>query len=95
MSTHLGVSPAAVAKDREAARALARQLHDAAQPLSVLQGVLELALADSHTIDEYKQAIQRALKESSRLLACFLEMSNSVLQIQSETKAHTSQGDHV
>lgn len=76
------VLAATMPKDHEIAQRLARQLHDAAQPISVLQGVLELALIESSTIEDYKQAIERALRESSRLLGCFLEMSDSIILMQ-------------
>lgn len=62
---------ASEARAEEKAAALALQLHQAAQPLTVLQGCLELALAVPHTADEYKHMIERALEESRRVSACF------------------------
>jgi hypothetical protein len=53
------------------AAALALRLHQAAQPLTVLQGCLELALTQPHTAEEYKCSIERALDESRRVSACF------------------------
>jgi hypothetical protein len=57
--------------DREKAAELSQDLHQAAQPLTVLQGCLELALTGAHTVDEYKRSIKRALDESRRVSACF------------------------
>jgi len=57
--------------DQQQAAELSRDLHQAAQPLTVLQGCLELALARPHTAEEYKYSIERALDESRRLSACF------------------------
>jgi hypothetical protein len=59
------------AVDRENIAELSRGLHQAAQPLTALQGWLELALVGSHTEDEYKASIRQAMEESRRVLACF------------------------
>ncbi len=50
---------------------LASGLHQAAQPLTVLQGCLELALEGPPTADHYRRSIHQALSESRRLAACF------------------------
>jgi hypothetical protein len=57
--------------DQETIAELSRGLHQAAQPLTALQGWLELALIGSHTEDEYKASIRQAMEESHRVLACF------------------------
>jgi len=57
--------------DQENIAELSRGLHQAAQPLTALQGWLELALVGSHTEDEYKASIRQAMEESRRVLACF------------------------
>jgi hypothetical protein len=62
---------AMTALDQENIAELSRGLHQAAQPLTALQGWLELALAGSHTEDEYKASIRQAMEESRRVLACF------------------------
>lgn len=59
------------ALDQENIAELTRGLHQAAQPLTALQGWLELALIGSHTEDEYKASIRQAMEESRRVLACF------------------------
>jgi hypothetical protein len=51
--------------------AVFRGLHQAAQPLTVLQGLLELALTTPHTEQEYKRFLKRAMDESRRVGACF------------------------
>lgn len=61
----------AIAFDQQRAAELSRDLHQAAQPLTVLQGCLELALTQPHTAEEYKDSIERALDESRRVAACF------------------------
>ncbi|HXW90296.1 MAG TPA: hypothetical protein VEK33_07095 [Terriglobales bacterium] len=62
---------ATAAFDQENSAALARGLHQAAQPLTALQGWLELALLGSHTEAEYKSSIRQAIEESNRVLTCF------------------------
>jgi hypothetical protein len=57
--------------DQENIAELSSGLHQAAQPLTALQGWLELALVGSHTEDEYKASIRQAMEESRRVLACF------------------------
>lgn len=64
--------------DRQGTADLSRDLHQAAQPLTVLQGCLELVLSRPHTVDEYKRCIQRALDESRRVSACFERIRESV-----------------
>ena len=50
---------------------LSRELHQTAQPLTVLQGMLELALLSSFTTEEYRGVIQRAMEQSQRISGCF------------------------
>ena len=57
--------------DPENSAELSRGLHQLAQPLTVLQGCLELILMGTHTVDEYKRSIQQALDESRRVSAGF------------------------
>ena len=53
------------------AGAILHQLHQTAQPLTVLQGLLELALLSSATAEEYRGVIQRAVEESRRVSSGF------------------------
>jgi len=57
--------------DPLAASALSRELHHSAQPLTVLQGVLELGLLTSTTTEDYRDVIQRAMEESRRVSSSF------------------------
>ena len=59
------------AADAVTNNALADELHQAAQPLTVLQGLLELALLSSYTAEEYRSVIQRAMEQSRRILDGF------------------------
>ena len=45
-------------------------LHQTAQPLTVLQGVLELALIKAETVQEYRQSIETALLQTGRIVDC-------------------------
>jgi hypothetical protein len=51
--------------------AISRELHQTAQPLTVLQGLLELALLTSLTPEDYRGVIQRAMEQSRRISGCF------------------------
>jgi hypothetical protein len=57
--------------ETQIAKAASRELHDTAQPLTVLQGLLELALERAHTVDDYREALTAALSETARVTACF------------------------
>lgn len=59
------------ALDQQKAAELALGLHQAAQPLTVLQGCLELALTGPHTVDDYQRSIRQALNEAQRVSSCF------------------------
>jgi len=58
-----------------------RGLHDMAQPLTVLQGSLELALMQVQSIDEYRQWLEFALEQAGRL-ASNLEYVQQVVRLQ-------------
>jgi len=57
--------------DQEIAGAVSRGLHQATQPLTVLQGMLELALLNASSVEEYKRTIERSLDELQRVVDCF------------------------
>jgi signal transduction histidine kinase len=46
---------------------ISRRLHDTAQPLTVLQGMLELALLKARTVEEYRDYCQQAIEELQRV----------------------------
>lgn len=52
------------------------ELHQTSQPLTVLQGLLELALLSSATAAEYRSVIQRAAEESLRVSRGFEQIRN-------------------
>lgn len=49
------------------AQVTTRSLHDVAQPLTVLQGIIELSLMRDRTADEYRMALETALQEVERV----------------------------
>jgi len=57
--------------NRETASAVSQELHQTAQPLTVLQGLLELSLLKSGTIEEYRSSLERAINELQRVVAGF------------------------
>jgi signal transduction histidine kinase len=63
--------------DPAIARAASRTLHDAAQPLTVVQGLLELTLLQARSVEEYRESVEAALVEMARVGDCF----NKVRQI--------------
>ncbi len=63
-----------VEMNRRTAIAMSRELHKTAQPLTVLQGVLELALENAHTVEDYRQCCERAIAELRRVGDSFDEV---------------------
>jgi len=57
--------------NREIASAVSQELHQTAQPLTILQGLLELSLLKSGTIEEYRKSLERAMDELQRVVAGF------------------------
>jgi hypothetical protein len=45
-------------------------LHQVAQPLTVLQGALELALIKAETVQEYRESVGTALVQAARVIEC-------------------------
>ena len=76
--------------DQHTVSALYHDLHEAAQPLTVLQGCLELALTGSLSPDDYKRSIRRALEESRRVSACFERIRSFVRTSQSQAQTAPS-----
>jgi signal transduction histidine kinase len=62
------------------------ELHQTAQPLTVLQGLLELALLSSATAEEYRGVIQRAVEESRRVSRGFDQMRKLVATLSPKTQ---------
>jgi hypothetical protein len=70
MSAHVRASERD-ASVKQTSDPMSRGLHQATQPLSVLQGTLELALLSARTVDDFKQAIERSLQELQRVTTSF------------------------
>ncbi len=49
-------------------------LHQVAQPLTVLQGALELALIKAETVQEYRESVGTALCQTARVIECLNEI---------------------
>jgi hypothetical protein len=54
-------------RGREQTAALIEGLHSLAQPLTSVQGALELAVLEAESVDDYKQSIEDALAELARV----------------------------
>ena len=64
---------------------IVQALHQTAQPLTVLQGVLELVLIEPKTIQEYRETIETALLQTKRII-------DGLNQIRKLTKTESLQG---
>jgi signal transduction histidine kinase len=74
---------------REITQAVSRGLHDLAQPLTVLQGSLELALMQAETVEECREAMTAALAEAERVTAT-LKRTRHLLRLQAATERSSS-----
>jgi hypothetical protein len=63
------------------AKAASRGLHDAAQPLTIVQGLLELTLLQARSVEEYRESVEAALVEMARLGDCF-ERVREIVRLQ-------------
>jgi hypothetical protein len=81
MSSDFGTGEAVVCSDQEISGTIARGLHQATQPLTVLQGMLELALLQASTVDQFKGAIEQSLGELQRVVDSF-EHLRTLAQLQ-------------
>ena len=77
-----GTDQTEAAQDR---KSLSRELHETAQPLTVLQGLLELALLQPGSADEYRDVIQRAAEQSRRVSKGFDHVRRLLLEPGSST----------
>jgi hypothetical protein len=78
MPCHTQDMEVSVAAEPNTMQDIARSLHKTAQPLTVLQGVLELALLNAQTTDEYRSSCERALREVGRVSRCFDQVRQMV-----------------
>ena len=74
MSSKLSAGGPQVLVDQEISGSISLGLHQATQPLTILQGTLELALLNASTVDEYRNAIERSLEELHRVTECFEQL---------------------
>src|SRR5690349_21045513 len=51
--------------------AMSRELHHVAQPLTVLQGTLEIALIKNRSQAEYQSILHKVMEHSQKLADCF------------------------
>src|SRR5271154_2876952 len=75
-----------VALDAVASSVISHELHQTAQPLTVLQGLLELALLAPATAEEYRCVIERAVEESRRVSSSFDQMRRLVADSSPKTQ---------
>ncbi len=88
-----GSSEREVLSRDEITQAVSRSLHDLAQPLTVLQGSLELALMQAETIEQCREAMTTALAEAERVIAGLKRARHLVrLQTASERTVRDSKG---
>lgn len=96
MSSNTNIDGTAVSAGQDILGSLSRQLHQTTQPLSVLQGLLELALIESHTLDDYRRSVETALQELSRVSDCFEELRRLICLYRSSDDEHpASEVSHV
>lgn len=70
-------------------------LHQTAQPLTVLQGVLELALIKSETVEEFRQSIETALLQTGRIVDCLNQIRMLVNTDASQNQTFRKAAGHV
>jgi hypothetical protein len=73
---------AIVSVDQDTEGALARSLHQATQPLTVIHGTLELALLTANTMEKYRDAVELSLEELKRVTDCFRDLRAIICQPQ-------------
>jgi len=71
MTADQGKAVSTMHLDQERLAEISRGLHQAAQPLTALQGWIDLALDGTHSEHEYKSMMKHAREESQRVLGCF------------------------
>jgi len=54
-------------------QAAAMALHHLAQPLTVLQGLIELNLLEDRSPEQYRECLNQASVETSRLVKCLVD----------------------
>jgi len=93
MSLNVRTRESMVPVDQDIEGALALALHKASQPLTVIQGTLELAQLTANTIEHYKIAVERSLEEVRRLTDCFAHLRTLICPPQSSQNITEPCGD--
>ena len=75
--------------DQEISDSISLGLHKTTQPLTILQGTLELALLNARTVDEYRNAIERSLEELQRVTDC-VEHLRTITQLHQQVSDITT-----
>lgn len=70
--------------------AIARELHKASQPLTALQGILEMTLSDPMTPPKSRETIEMALAEACRAVQSFEQMRQLVSSAKTSKMHHPS-----
>jgi len=70
-------------QDQPITNVLARELHQAAQPLTVLQGLLELSLLNGRSVEDFRGSLEAAMEQLQRAMQCFDRARETVLRAQS------------
>jgi signal transduction histidine kinase len=89
MSSNRRTGEPVVSVDQEIAATISHALHQTTQPLTVLQGTLELALLTADTVEQYKQAVERSLEELQRVSDSF-EHLRALLQGAQQPKSEAA-----
>jgi len=56
-------------------------LHQLAQPLTVLQGLIELNLLEDRSPEEYRECLNQAFAETSRLVNCLADAREAIRRL--------------
>jgi len=66
--------------DQGIAVAISRELHKTAQPLTALQGLLELSLQREQTVQQYRGSVEKAIQQLQRVTDCFGQIRRLALE---------------
>jgi signal transduction histidine kinase len=66
--------------------AVASVLHQLAQPLTVLHGLIELSLLENQSADQYRECLKQALTESERLVGYLSDARQAIRVVQRATE---------
>jgi hypothetical protein len=84
-----------VSIDQEIHGTISMGLHQATQPLTILQGTLELALLNASTVEAYREAIEQSLAELQRVMQCFDHLRSVTQSASSRIDSRNGEVAHV